>query len=430
MQRRIAIISEHASPLASLGSVDSGGQNVYVAHIARQLARIGYQVDVFTRHVERNSPVWQLWEDGVRVVHVPAGPARFVRKEDMFPYMPSFADWMTEHASQYDLYHANFWMSGYVAAELRRRLGRPFVITFHALGRVRRLHQGAADEFPAAREQVEQRLIDEAAMVVAECPQDVDDHVTLYGADRERIRLVPCGYDPAEFSPVDQLAARQRLGLSGDEPLFLQLGRIVPRKGIDNVIRAIGELNHRHRKAARLLVVGGQSPQSRRVVDPEMGRLQQVARECRVKNQVEFIGQRDREALKWFYSASDAFITTPWYEPFGITPLEAMACGKPVIGSNVGGIKYTVRHGVTGLLVPPKDPIALANAMQALLDDVKLRQSMGANALARVKRHFTWECVAHQLAAVYSEVLAAELTVRRPMTATACLEQVATEVAS
>jgi glycosyltransferase involved in cell wall biosynthesis len=405
MSRRIALISEHASPLARLGSVDSGGQNVYVAQVARQLARRGYRVDVFTRRSDRLCPTWFDWEDGVRVIHVPAGPPLRIRKEEMFPYMDEFTDWMLRYAPYYDLYHANFWMSGFVAMQLRRRLGTPFVVTFHALGRVRRLHQGLADEFPREREETEKQIVDEADMLIAECPQDVDDQVTYYGADRSRIRMTPCGYDPQEFFPIIKTVARRMIRVPDDVPVVLQLGRLVPRKGIDNVICALGLLKSFHGIHARLIIVGGNPSDSTSQGDPELARLHSVARLSDVAGDVEFVGQKDRESLKYYYSAADIFVTTPWYEPFGITPLEAMACGVPVVGSNVGGIKYTVKDGATGILVAPRDAHHLASAMATLLGNPQLREAMGARALARVKRNFTWERVAERLSSIYAEVI-------------------------
>ena len=195
--RRIALISEHASPLAVLGGVDSGGQNVYVGHVARILAEHGDRVDVFTRRDDEELPDIVPWSGGSRVIHVPAGPAQRIRKEELLPHMGAFADFVIRRCRRrrYDVIHANFFMSSFVAAQVKRALGTPFVVTFHALGRVRRLHQGGADAFPEDRMEIEERVVREADRIIAECPQDEDDLIQLYGADRERIRTIPCGYD-------------------------------------------------------------------------------------------------------------------------------------------------------------------------------------------------------------------------------------------
>jgi glycosyltransferase involved in cell wall biosynthesis len=293
-RKRVALISEHASPLVILGGVDSGGQNVYVGQLARLLPKLGYQVDVFTR---RDSPVLPdivAGADTARIIHVPAGPAAPVRKEDMLPLMGEFTEFLIRYSRRhrpYDLVHANFFMSALVAAEFQRAAGVPFVVTFHALGRVRRRHQGGQDAFP------EERLA------------------------------------------------------------------MVPRKGVDNVIRGLARLRRDHGISARLLVVGGESETPDPAITPEIGRLLAIAEEEAVTDAVTFVGSRGRGVLCYDYCAADVFVTTPWYEPFGITPVEAAACGTPVVGAAVGGIRTTVVDGETGYLVPPRDPDALADRL-------------------------------------------------------------------
>ncbi len=404
--QRIALISEHASPLARPGGVDSGGQNVYVAQVARHLAALGREVDVFTRRDDPRLPEIVPQGPGYRVIHVPAGPASVVRKEDILPYMDDFAAWVIRFARRrpYDLSHANFFMSALVSGDLKRATGTPFVVTFHALGRVRQLHQREADTFPPARLAIEDAAVAEADRIIAECPQDVDDLVTHYGADPGKLVTVPCGFDPAEFWPIDQGKARNRLNLPADGPILLQLGRMVPRKGVDNVIRALARLKADHAITARLLIVGGDSAVADPARTPEIGRLQALAQAEGVAEQVMFTGSRGRGVLRFFYAAADVFVTTPWYEPFGITPVEAMACGTPVVGSNVGGIKATVVDGETGYLVPPNDPAALASRLAHLLVDADLRRTLGRQAYRRAQDEYTWESVAGSIAAVYDSV--------------------------
>lgn len=406
--RKIALISEHASPIAPLGSVDSGGQNVYVAQVARQLAHLGYQVDVFTRRDNESLPPVVNWQPGVRIVHVPAGPAHYIPKETMLPYMEQFGRAMIRFARRqkipYDLVHANFFMSGMVAQQIKRTLGIPFVMTFHALGRVRRLNQKEADGFPDVRFAIEERLMHEADRVIAECPQDKLDMEQHYHAPSERIDVVPCGFDPEELWPVT-LDAREQLGFRRDDFIVLQLGRMVPRKGVDNVIRAVALLRGEHGVRAQLLVVGGNTERPDPASTPELGRLMHLAHELGIEDAVTFTGQRQREQLRYFYSAADVFVTTPWYEPFGITPLEAMACGTPVIGTAVGGIKTTVVDGETGYLVPPNDPVALAERLAWLERNPQLAQRLGWAGMRRAYQHFTWRSVATSIARVYESVL-------------------------
>lgn len=408
--RKIALISEHASPLASVGSTDCGGQNIYVAHLARQLGSRGYQVDVFTRRDKALLPEVVAFAPNVRVIHVTAGPPVQVPKEQLLPYMEDFgaflADFVRRDAAGYDVLHANFFMSGLAALRARHTLGIPLVMTFHALGKVRRLHQGSTDGFPDERFDIEDTLVREADCVVAECPQDLDDLVNLYSADPARVQTVPCGFDAAEFAPVPRDAARRALGWPVEGFRVLQLGRLVPRKGIDNVIRALGCLRRDTDLDATLYVVGGNAEQPSVQATPEIGRLQDVASAEGVAERVVFTGRRGRDTLRLFYSAADVFVTTPWYEPFGITPVEAMACGAPVIGADVGGIRSTVVDGHTGFLVPPKAPAALAARLAQLAANPALARKLGEAGRRRAQAHFTWAGVARQMEAVYARVCA------------------------
>jgi phosphoheptose isomerase len=407
--KRVGLISEHASPLASLGGVDSGGQNVYVTQLARHLGSRGWKVDVLTRRDDPRLPAVVPLSEGARVVHIDAGPAESLPKERLLDHMPEFTDGVLEFCRKerrpYDLMHANFFMSGLVAADVKRALGTPYVVTFHALGKVRRMHQGTADCFPDERFAIEERVAGEADRVIAECPQDFDDLVRLYGADPTRVRIVPCGFDPDEFWPMPAAEAREALGLDPDEPIVLQLGRMVPRKGVEDVVRGFARYVAGG-AAGRLLVVGGDSPDPDPDITPEIGRLQRVAAEEGISDRVSFLGSRGRHALRYYYSAADVFVTMPWYEPFGITPLESMACGTPVIGSEVGGVKHSVVDGATGFLVPPHDPDALAARLRRILGDSALRERLGRQAVERANRHFTWSGVAHDMGALYDEVLA------------------------
>ncbi len=408
--RRIAIVSDHASPLAPPGSIDSGGQNVYVACLARELARSGYLVDIFTRRDAMGQRQLVHWSDNLRVIHVPAGPPHYVPKEQMLPYMDAFARFVTRFARRqhvrYDVVHANFFMSGMVARHLKRVLGIPFVITFHALGQVRRMAQGAADTFPLARLRIEKALMREADRIIAECPQDRHDMEQLYGAPPDRIALAPCGFDPRELWPLPAARARTRLGLAPAKFLVLQLGRMVPRKGIDNVIEALAILRARHEVDAQLLVVGGETDAQADGAAPELCRLRALAGRLGIAEHVLFTGRKERAELRYYYGAADVFVTTPWYEPFGITPVEAMACARPVIGADVGGIKSTVIDGDTGFLVPARNPDALAARLSVLHRDPALARRMGSAGRRRACRFYTWRTVAQQAVAIYMAALA------------------------
>lgn len=404
MNRQIAFISEHASPLALLGGIDSGGQNVYVAETARQLAQQGFSIDIFTRWEDPLTERIVEWMPNIRVIHLKAGPVEVLPKEQLLQYMPAFRDEMFSFIYKWDmrysLIHAHFFMSALVAADLKKILDIPFIVTFHALGAIRKIFQGANDAFPPERLQIERRVAKEADYIIAECPQDRADLMKYYNADPSKIIIIPCGFNSAEFFPVDKTHARQRLHIRPSEKILLQLGRMVPRKGVDNVIQALKFIKGCH---CKLIVVGGEKGCMSN--DPELIRLKKLAKSEGVLSRIIFAGRKNRKQLKYYYSCADVFVTTPLYEPFGITPLEAMACGTPVIGSNVGGIKFSVADGETGFLVPPKDPRALAEKVELLLKNEELLGRMKQNAIKRVHKIFTWANVCRQLSDVYATFL-------------------------
>lgn len=410
MKKRIAFISEHASPLATLGSVDSGGQNIYVAQLAKHLIALDYSIDIFTRAESREQPMVVYWQPNIRVINIPAGPLKVLPKEELYQYMPRFAESMMafilNQQITYELIHAHFWMSGIVACELKQLFNIPFVITFHALGYVRKLHQKEDDKFPACRIAEEKRIASMADCIIAECPQDEEDLIKYYDADKDKIAIVPCGFSKDEFYPVNKAEARDWIGIKPHENVILQLGRMVPRKGIDNVIRALGFVAD---KSVKLLVVGGDTPVQDQAMSKELERLKGIAESAGVAGNVVFTGPKSRQELKYYYSASDIFITTPWYEPFGITPLEAMACGTPVIGSDVGGIKYSVAPGETGMLVPPDDPEKLAESISLLFEQRGLLEKMSRQSVLRVNELFTWSRVAESMSRLYKSLKAVPL---------------------
>jgi glycosyltransferase involved in cell wall biosynthesis len=252
---------------------------------------------------------------------------------------------------------------------------------------------------------IESLLMRQADRIIAECAQDRHDMQQLYGAAPGRIEVAPCGFDPEELWPMPMDEARPRLGLAQDKFIVLQLGRMVPRKGVDTVIQGVAMLRAHHGVDAELLVVGGDFAERHGRDTPEMMRLRALAAQLGIGEHVRFAGQQGRAELRNFYGAADVFVTTPWYEPFGITPVEAMACARPVIGSEVGGIKSTVIDGVTGFLVPSRDPQAVADRLATLHRDPALASRMGREGLRRAYQHYTWRNVANQAAAIYAEVL-------------------------
>jgi glycosyltransferase involved in cell wall biosynthesis len=404
---RIAFVSAHASPLAGMGSIDSGGQRVYVAELALALAAGGHPVDIYTRMEDPCQPEVINWVSHVRVIHIKAGPLAALEKEGLPDYLEEFADNMLHFIIGkqliYEIIHAHFFTSAMIASLLKKIILTPYVVTFHALGLAKRLYRNDMDRLQAQRCEIERFIVQDADRLLAACPQEREDLIQYYGADPGKISIVPCGFNPREFFPVDRQEARQRLGLPAKEPILLQIGRMAPGKGVETVMRAMGLLRSLHR-SLKLLIVGGNAEETDPLLTPEAGRLQDVARDLGIQEQVSFTGRISRGLLRYYYSAADIFITAPWYEPFGRTPLEAMACGIPVVGSDTGGIKNGVLPRKTGYLVTPTDDTGFATAIGQLLDDKKLRSRMGRNGIHRVRQSFTWEKVAKQVAESYTAI--------------------------
>jgi glycosyltransferase involved in cell wall biosynthesis len=392
---RIAMISEHASPLAALGGVDAGGQNAHVAELAGALAGHGHEIRVYTRRDSRDLPVLVPLGDRVDVVHVPAGPPEVLPKDELLPFMGAFAeqmaiDWQREWRP--DVAHAHFWMSGLATVTAGRACDVPVVQTYHALGAVKRRHQGTADTSPAHRVAYERELGRAVDRVIVQCEDERRELMNL-GVPRGRMTLVPSGVNTERFRPDGPAAPRD----SG-RARILTVARLVERKGIEDLIRALPQV-----PGADLVVAGG-PPAAELGADPYAGRLRRLAGELRITDRVRLLGAVPAHEMPAWYRSADVVAATPWYEPFGLSPLEAMACGVPVVASSVGGLADTVVDGVTGELVPPRDPHALGSVLRHLLGDEMRRVAYGAAAVDRATFAYAWPRVAARLAGVYASV--------------------------
>jgi glycosyltransferase involved in cell wall biosynthesis len=379
----IDMVSEHASPLAALGGADGGGQNVHVAALANALGRRGHEVTIFTRRGDESRRPKVRIAPGVTVEHVPAGPAVPLPKDELLPYMPEFGRYLGHRwrARRPDVVHAHFWMSGLAMLAAAPEFGLPTAQTFHALGVVKRRYQRAADTSPPERLRLEARVAREAGLIIATCSDEVGELRDL-GVAPDSITVIPCGVDLARFRPSGPAAPR------GARPRILSLGRLVPRKGVDTVIEALA-----HVPGAELLIAGG--PAAPRLDhDPEVRRLRELAIARGVAGRVVFLGQVLHEDAAALMRSADVVVSVPWYEPFGMVPVEAMACGVPVIASAVGGHLDTVGDGLTGLHVPPRDPAALAGRLRDLLADPGRRAALGRAGAARAHGRHSWERIA------------------------------------
>ena len=399
----IALVSEHASPLAAFGGVDAGGQNVHVARLAGALADRGHRVTVYTRRDARDLPDLVPLRAGVDVRHVPGGPPEAIPKDELLPHMLGFGrhlarEWQTGPP---DVVHSHFWMSGLASLHAVRELGLPLVHTYHALGTVKRRHQRHADTSPPARIACEKEVGVGCDRIIATCRDEVAELAAM-GISAERVDIVPCGVDTDEFTPhgpaAGRVAYRHRL---------VQVGRVVPRKGAAVSVTALTRL-----PGVELLVVGG-PPAGRLDDDPEVRRLRDLAHGLGVADRVRFTGAVAGEDVAPLLRSADVVLCPGDYEPFGIVPLEAMACGRPVVATAVGGQVDTVADPATGRLVPPRDPDALARAVADLLADPAAREACGEAGRRRVLGTYGWTKVAAATEAVYFGVLAARPALQR-----------------
>jgi D-inositol-3-phosphate glycosyltransferase len=403
MSVRVAMLSVHTCPLAALGGKETGGMNVYVREVGRELARMGVAVDVFTRSQNPTIPRVVDLAPGARVIHLAAGAEAPMPREQVWNHLDEFADrieaWRLTEGIDYDVVHAHYWLSGVAGLDLAARWGVPVLQMFHTLARLKNdVAREAAEREPPLRVAEETRVIADVDRIVAASEVERAQLVHHYRARFERISVIPCGVDTDLFRPGDAGAARATLGLD-DRPTLLYVGRIAPIKGLSTLLDAVGRLVARGRRV-RLLVVGGDSDEA---VDGHQMHVRGLTCRLGLCDHVVFLGPQPQPALRDYYVASDLTIMPSFYESFGMVALEAMACGSPVVASRVGGLATTVRDGLTGFLVPEGDAGALAERIDSLLADRSVRARLGAEGVRWASEH-RWPCVADAVCREYARL--------------------------
>jgi D-inositol-3-phosphate glycosyltransferase len=411
--RRIAMLSVHTCPLATLGGKKTGGMNVYVRDLGREFGRRGIQVDVFTRSANADVAHVTPLGTNARVIHVVSGPEIYLESTEIYPHLPEFVDnvlaFAAHEAEPYDVIYSHYWLSGWVAHELRAQWGVPVVQMFHTLGRMKnRIAQKSDQEEADIRVVTETDIMSWADRLIAATPAERSQMLWLYRADRRKIEIVPPGVDLNRFYPLAKGEAQARVGVPPGHRMLLFVGRIEPLKGIDNILQAVALLRDENPALLEkvcMCVIGGEMADGA-PPDPEIVRLTALRDQLGLGERVTFLGARDQDVLPYYYSAAEALIMPSDYESFGMVALEAMACGTPVIASEVGGLAFLVEDGINGFHIPTREPAALADRMRIVLTDAERRKQI-SSAARRTAQDFGWSSIADRLLALFADVMRA-----------------------
>lgn len=401
------MLSYHTCPLATLGGKDTGGMNVYVRELTRQLGKMNIHVDVFTRSQDDHVPhVLHELGYGNRVVHIPAGPEHPMPKQELANYIPEFVEGIKAFACdkkiQYDIIHSHYWMSGIAAASLSDGwAGLPIVHMFHTLGEMKnRIARTDEEREGVYRIEGERQVLRRVDRVVVATIAELTQLRFLYKANAKKLVVIPPGVDVSHFYPIPADEARAYIGLKPEDRMILFVGRIEPLKGVDTLLEAMSCLQMKESRPVHLAIIGGDPAASPEDMNAEMARLKNLCEVLGLDQSVVFLGVRDQDKLSYYYSAAEVVVMPSHYESFGMVALEAMACGTPVIASEVGGLGYLVRDGETGFTIPDQEPEALCEKLSWLLNDKELHATMSKRAV-EYAQDYAWEKIAKQIVEVY-----------------------------
>jgi glycosyltransferase involved in cell wall biosynthesis len=417
-ERRIALISVHGDPAIEIGKEEAGGQNVYVRNVGEALGKLGWQVDMFTRKVSTEQETIVQHSPNCRTIRLEAGAVEYVPRDNLFGELPEFVDnflnFQEENNITYNLVHTNYWLSSWVGMQLKKIQRCKQVHTYHSLGAVKYNTIKNIPLIASTRLAVEKELLETAERVVATSPQE-KAHMRQLVSTKGNIDIIPCGTDIERFGCINRKDARVALEIESDAKLVLYVGRFDYRKGIETLVRAVGQSQFRSSDKLRLIIGGGSVPGNSDGI--ERDRIEGIVRELGIDGFTTFPGRLSQEILPTYYAAADVSVVPSHYEPFGLVAIEAMASHTPVVASDVGGLQFTVVPEETGLLAPPEDVDAFATAIDRILRDSQWRDQLGEAGRKRVEKRFSWDGVASQLSELYTEILEPQLVMEPVLTA-------------
>jgi D-inositol-3-phosphate glycosyltransferase len=395
---KVALISVHGDPAVNIGKEEAGGQNVYVRQVGEALARQGWQVDMFTRRSDPEQPKIVEHSPNCRTIRLTAGPQKFVPRQKIFNYLPEFVkafiDFQHQQKTLYPIIHTNYWLSAWVGMEIKKVQTVRHLHTYHSLGAVKYRSVTTVPLIAKTRLLVEKQCLETADMIIATSPQE-QEHMRSLVSTKGNITVIPCGTDIECFGSIDRQSGRAKLGINPEDKVVMYAGRFDERKGIETLVRAIAREEVKSHQNLKLIIVGGYTPGESDGQEKE--RIADIIQELGIEDITKFAGRVQHEDLASYYAAADICVVPSHYEPFGLVAIEAMAARTPVVASNVGGLKFSVVDKVTGLLVPPQDEAAVAQAINSILSNPQWREQLGKNARKRVEAKFSWNGVASQL---------------------------------
>jgi D-inositol-3-phosphate glycosyltransferase len=411
MSLEISFLSIHGDPLAKLGGPHHGGQNVYVKELSSSLAALGISIDVYTRQENTEQPANEDYAGKNRVIRIPVGPPQTIKKEKTLGLLKDIAAWIPSYqikqGLKYQIVHSHYYFSGAVGIHLKDTWGIPMIHTFHSLGVIKEKVLGEKDSSPDARIEVEKRICQEADIIIATCEQEKSDLIDYYQTDPSKILIIPCGVNLDLFQALDQDHSKNEIAFSPDVFLITYVGRLEERKGIDTLLEAIYLVNDPRIQA---VIVGGPPSEKPFLSWSELNeepfrKYSQLIDQYGIETQVTFTGGKPQHQLSKYYSAADVTVVPSYYEPFGMTAIEAMACGSSVIASRVGGLKTTVKENVVGSLFEPQRAGELAEKLKIFLDQPAMNKELRKNTRPYVEDNYNWLTIARRVAKVYQDLL-------------------------